>query len=49
MLLLYSFETEDEEIEILLDALSKIRSSVKLDFKIDLGSFDEQTCIDLFR
>ena len=40
----------DEDIEILLvDALSKIPSSVELGFKIDLESLDEQTCIDLFR
>ena len=50
MLLLHSFDTEDEDIEILLvDALSKIPSSVELGFKIDLKSLDEQTCIDLFR
>ena len=49
MLLLHSFDTEDEDIEILLvDALSKIPSSVELGFKIDLESLDEQTCIDLF-
>ena len=40
----------DEDIEILLvDALSKIPSSVELGFKIDLESLDEQTCIDFFR
>ena len=48
MLLLHSFDTEDRDIEILLvDALSKIPSSVELGFKIDLESLDEQTCIDL--
>ena len=50
MLLLHSFDTEDEDIEILLvHALSKILSSVELGFKIDLESLDEQTCIDFFR
>ena len=50
MLLLHSLDTEDEDIEILLvDALSKIPSSVELGFKIDLDSLDEQTCIDFFR
>ena len=50
MLLLHAFDTENEAIEVLLvDASSKVPSSVDLGFKIDLESPDEQTCIDLFR
>ena len=50
MLLLHSFDTEDDDIEIVLvDVLSKIPSSVELGFKTDLESLDEQTCIDHFR
>ena len=50
MLLLHAFDTDDEDIEILLvDALSKVPSSVDIGFKIDLESLDEQTSIDLFR
>ena len=50
MLLLHAFDTDDEDIEILLvDALSKVPSSVDIGFKIDLESLDEQTSIDLLR
>ncbi|XP_068708323.1 uncharacterized protein [Montipora foliosa] len=50
MLLLHASDTDDEDIEILLvDALSKVPSSVDIGFKIDLENLDEQTSIDLFR
>ena len=50
MLLLHAFDTDDEDIEILVvDALSKVPSSVDIGFKIDLENLDEQTSIDLFR
>ena len=39
MLLLHAFDTENEDIEVhLVDALSKVPSSVDLGFKIDLVS-----------
>ena len=46
MLPLRAFDTEDENIEIiLLGALSKVPSNVDLGFKIDLERLDEQTFI----
>ncbi|PFX13259.1 Pogo transposable element with KRAB domain [Stylophora pistillata] len=49
MLLLHTFVTGDEDIEILLaNALSEVPCGVDLGLKIDLESLDEQTYIDLF-
>ena len=50
MFLLRAFDTQDENIEIiLLYALNKVPSNVDLGFKIDLERLDEQTFIYLLR
>jgi hypothetical protein len=50
LLLLHADDPQDEDIEILLvDAIIKQPKSVCGAFKINLESFEEQECIDLFR